>query len=62
MHYKFIKGDLNDHIKFIEETMKSGYTNLRGALFFLEQEYKTTKEETKKALIGYCKKHGVEKV
>lgn len=62
MHYKPIKGDTNDHIRFIEETLKSGYTDLKGALFFLEQEYQVTKDEMKKALIGYCKKHGVKYV
>ena len=61
MHYKFIKGDINDHVRFLEETMKSGYTNLKGALFFPKQEYNPSGKEMKEALIKYCEKHGVEK-
>ena len=59
MKHKVMKGGLKDHVRFIEETMKSGYTDLKGALFFLQQEYEPSKEEMKAATIQYCKKHNI---
>lgn len=51
------KGNMDDYIKFVEDTLKSGFTDLGGALFFVKKEYYLDDKVTQKVLKEYIKRH-----
>ena len=51
------KGNMDDYIRFMESTLKSGYTDVKGALIFTKGEYFLDDKMTIKVLKEFAKRH-----
>lgn len=56
------KGNMDDYLRFLEDTLKSGYTDVKGALFFVKKEFYLDDKTTIKVLKEYLKLHPEKKL
>ena len=53
---------MDDYLRFLEDTLKSGYTDIKGALFFVKKEFYLDDKTTIKVLKEYLKLHSEKKL
>lgn len=58
----FGHGNMDDYIKFLEDTLKGGTVDLKGALFFTKEEFYLDNKKTIKVLKEYMKRHNIDKI